>query len=129
MIPAETRHVTIEGTTVMVAPASVEEARAALRELKHKRKELIWLRRSCQRDKKAAELRRARTERPRRAKKGFIASMRSVVDTLTVLPRLVSRASASADLGKIDRDLATIEETLHNLDSAIIQVQGKLLHE
>ena len=57
-----------------------------------------------------------------------MAAMRSLVDAFTAVPRLVSRANAHADIGKLDRDCTAIDEMLHNIDSAIIQVQGKLLH-
>lgn len=128
MKPTPTRYVTIEGTTVMVSPASADEAKAALKELRHKKKELAWHKRTLLRDKKAAEARIARASGPKRRKKGFFAGLQSVFGAVTALPRLVSRANANADIGKLERDCALIDETLHHIDSAIIQVQGKLLH-
>ena len=129
MIPAQTRFVTFEGTTVMVAPKSADEAKAALKELRHKKKELAWQKKSLLRDKKAAEARAERTTRAKSRKKtGMMATLRSVMDAFTAVPRLVSRANAHADIGKLDRECTAIDETLHNIDSAIIQVQGKLLH-
>lgn len=128
MIPTETRYVAFEGTTVKVAPRSADEAKAALKELRHKKKELAWTKRTLQRDRRIAEERKARTEPSRRRKTGFLASLKAAWSALTLLPRLVARSSAVADIGTIDRQLAAIEETMHNIDSAIIQLQGKLLH-
>lgn len=129
MIPAQTRFVTFQGTTVMVAPKSADEAKAALKELRHKKKELAWQRKSLLRDKKAAEARKERTQRgTSRKRSGFMAAMRAMMDAFTAVPRLVSRANANADIGTLERQCAAIDETLHNIDSAIIQVQGKLLH-
>ncbi len=129
MIPTQTRFVIFEGTTVMVAPKSADEAKAALKELRHKKKELAWRKKSLQRDKKAAEARAERTTRAKsRRKTGVMATLRTVMDAFTAVPRLVSRANANADIGKLDRECTAIDETLHNIDSAIIQVQGKLLH-
>lgn len=129
MIPAQTRYVTLEGTTVMVAPRSADEAKAALKELRHKKKELTWQKKSLLRDKKAAEARKERTQPSRgRRKTGFMAAMHTLLGALTAVPRLVSRSNANADIGTLERQCAAIDETLHNIDSAIIQVQGKLLH-
>lgn len=129
MIPAQTRYVTFEGTTVMVAPKSADEAKAALKELRHKKKELTWQKKSLLRDKKAAEARKVRTQRSKgRRKSGVMATMRSLIDAFTAVPRLVSRANANADIGSLERQCSAIDEMLHNIDSAIIQVQGKLLH-
>jgi hypothetical protein len=128
MIPTATRYVTFEGTRVQVAPRSAEEAKAAVKELRHKKKELAWQKRTLQRERKIAEERKARTEPDRKRKAGLIASLKRLWAALTLLPRLVERKTATADIGAIDKELAAIDETLHNIDSAIIQVQGKLLH-
>lgn len=128
MIPAPTRHVTFQGTTVMVAPASAVEAKAAIKELRHKKKELSWLRRSLLRQLKAAESRKARASRAKTRKKGVVARLRAAIDVITAVPRLFTRTSANVDIGKLGRDIQSIDETLHNIDSAVIQVQGRLLH-
>jgi hypothetical protein len=128
MTPTATRYVTIQGTTVMVSPKSDDEAKAALKELRHKKKELAWHKRTLLRDKRAAEARIARTNGAKRRRRGFMAGLRAVMGALTAVPRLVSRANANADIGKIERECAAIDETIHHIDSAIIQVQGKLLH-
>ncbi len=128
MIPAPTRYVTIEGTTVMVAPASANEAKAAIKELRHKKKELTWLRRTLVRQRKAAEARKDRASRAKTRKRGLAARLRAALDVITAVPRLFSRTAANVDIGKLEREIQGIDETMHNIDSAMIQVQGKLLH-
>lgn len=125
---AETRFVSFEGTTVMVAPKSAAEAKAALKELRHKKKELTWHKRTLSRQRKAAELRKTQASRGKSRPRGIFARLRAWLDTLTAVPRYFTRAGANVDLAAIERESRQIDEILHNIDSAIIQVEGKLLH-
>jgi hypothetical protein len=119
----EMRFATITGTEVTVKVGSAGDAKAAIKELRHKKKEIALLKRRV-----AAELKRARgaqaraekaAERSRR-QKGFFAA----------LGRLSSAFGSDdhgEDVERLEKDLIQMEEILHNIDSCIIQLEGKLL--
>src|SRR5262245_11578092 len=121
------RYVTLEGTTVVLAPRSADEAKKALKELRHKKKEFAWVKRSLLRQKKAAEARAARATRRKARKKTWRTRLRSLVDMLTAVPRLFTRTRANIDMADIERECRKIDEIQHNIDSAILQVERKLL--
>lgn len=119
----EMRFATIVGTEVTVKVASTAEAKAAIKELRHKKKEVGLLKRRV-----AAELKRARAAEAKaektadrnRRQKGFFAA----------LGRLSSAFRSddhSEDVERLEKDLVHTEEILHNIDSCIIQLEGKLL--
>ena len=126
---AASHYVTIEGTTVVLAPRSAEEARKALKELRHKRREFTWVKRSLLRQKKAALSRAGRKMRRDRRRKTGIARIWNLLAAASALPRLLTTARARMDLAEIERECQRIEEIQHNIDSAILQVEAKLLHE
>ena len=66
---AASRYVTFEGTTVVLAPRSADEAKKALKELCSKKKEFAWVKRSLLRQKKAAEARAAQASRKKYARR------------------------------------------------------------
>jgi hypothetical protein len=125
---AALRYVTFEGTSVVLAPKSADEAKKALKELRHKKKEFAWVKRSLLRQKKAAEARAARATRRKARKKTWVTRLRSMIDMLTAIPRLFTRVRANIDVVDIDRECRKIDEIQHNIDSAILQVEGRLLH-
>ena len=125
---AQTRFVTIEGTEVTAAVDSADEAKIAVKELRHKKKEYTHLKRALVRQRKAAAARAARASRKRGRKKGFIAKARAVIDFVVSLPGAFGRASAKMDIPKIERELKRTDDILHNLDTVILQIEGKLLH-
>jgi hypothetical protein len=126
---AASHYVTIEGTTVVFAPRSAEEARKALKELRHKRREFTWVKRSLLREKKAALSRASRTTRRNRRRKTVLARIWNLLAAASALPRLLTRARARMDLADIERECRRIEEIRHSIDSAILQVEGKLLRD
>ena len=125
---APMRYTRIEGTAVEVSVKSAAEAKAAVKELRHKKRELKFL--------KSALLRRERALRPkpgRREKRARSLFWRAV-DALggmigSLIERLtVSRAERRArDPAEIERELDRLDETLHNIEGCILQLQGKLL--
>jgi hypothetical protein len=48
---------------------------------------------------------------------------------MTSVPRLFTRVRANIDVVDIDRECQKIDEIQHNIESAILQVEGKLLHQ
>ena len=126
---ASSRYVKIEGTTVVLAPQSAEEAKKALKELRHKKREFAWVKRSLLRQKKAAEARALRATRRKSRNKSRLMRLRGLIDVLTAVPRLFTRVRANLNVADIERECLKIDEVQHNLDSAILQVEARLLHQ
>jgi hypothetical protein len=117
------RFTTIEGTEVTVKVDSAKEAKTAIRELRHRKKEIALHRRALHRQQRAAVKERARLDRAaaqRSRRRGFFASIAKVAGALRgTKPRY--------DLDTIEADINRCDETLHNLDVCIVQIEGKLL--
>ncbi len=117
------RFTTIEGTEVTVKVNSPKEARAAIKELKHRKKEVGLHRRALLRLQRAATKERQRLQRAaqqRSRRRGFLAGLARVAS--------IFRANKPLhDLDGIERELHLVDETLHNLDVCIVQIEGKLL--
>lgn len=119
----EMRFATIAGTEVTVKVTSAAEAKSAIKELRHKKKEVALLKRRVAAELKRARAAEARAERAAarsRRQSGFFAA----------LGRLSSAFSSddhSDDVERLEKDLVHAEEILHNIESCIIQLEGKLL--
>jgi hypothetical protein len=127
---APMRYTRIDGTAVAVSVRSATEAKAAVKELRHKKRELKFLR--------AALVRQQRASRPkdggRRRRAAPSSSLsKSMIDGLGgLIGGLFEHAAAAGktgvrDLGEIEREIRQLDETLHNIDGCILQLQGKLL--
>jgi len=125
---APMRYTRIEGTAVAVSVKSAVEAKAAVKELRHKKRELKFLR--------GALLRRQRAVRPRPAnktKRAQSAFWRALGGLRWMIAALLERATVSREERRarspveIEKELHRIDETLHNIDGCILQLQGKLL--
>lgn len=117
------RYATISGTEVAVKVNSATEAKAAIKELRHKKKEVTLLKRRLASELKrarAAEERAERAAAARRRKKGFMAA-------LSRLSSAFKSKEDTADTARLEIDMHKAEEILHNIDSCIIQLEGKLL--
>lgn len=117
------RYATIDGTEVRVQVGSATEAKAAIKELRHKKKEVTLLKRRVASELKkarAAEDKAERAAEKARRKKGFIA-------TLARLSSAFTDEDHAEDVARLEKDLSRIEEIVHNIDSCIIQLEGKLL--
>jgi hypothetical protein len=106
-----TRYIQIEGTNVAAAVETIYDAKAALKELRQKKKELNWHKRWLLRRRKAAEARRARAARSKPRKRNWRTKLRSIVDATTAIPRFFTRTNAGMDIAKIERECKTIDET------------------
>jgi hypothetical protein len=125
---APMRYTKIDGTAVAVTVTSAQEAKAALKELRHKKRELKFLRSALVRRQRAArstETASSKRKRSltRRAFAGLGALIAWLFEVATV-PRAERRAR---DPAEIARELQEIDETLHNVEGCIVQLQGKLL--
>ena len=125
---ASMRYTTIDGTAVAVSVKSAAEAKAAVKELRHRKRELKFLKSALLQRQRAARPKPA--SRPRRVsllwQRALVAlggMIGSLIELLTV-SREERRARDPADIG---RELVRIDETLHNIEGCILQLQGKLL--
>ena len=119
----EMRFAKIEGTEVMVSVQSASEAKTAIRELKHKKKELNLLRKRMVKEQTQARraIDRVERERAREARK------KGLLSTLKRVSRVLRSNKPERDLEAIERDLEHTDAILHNIESCIIQIEGKLL--
>jgi uncharacterized protein (DUF305 family) len=119
----EMRYARIEGTEVMVQVHSAAEAKAAIKELRHKKKEIGLLKKRLIKEQRGArsELDRVERQHQKAKRKG---GFRSLVSHMS---RAVKAREPLRDLASIDADLARLEDVLHNIDSCIIQLEGRLL--
>ena len=124
---APMRYVKIDGTAVAVTVASASEAKAALKELRHKKREIKFLRGALLRRQKAARPEPARRRRStsflRRLWRGLRWLSAAVLDFATVSASERKKRSPV----EIERELRWVDEVLHNIEGCILQLEGKLL--
>src|SRR5688572_6678304 len=111
---APMRYTRIDGTAVAVSVTSATEAKAAVKELRHKKRELKFLR--------AALVRQQRAARPkdggRRRRAAPSSLSRSMIDGLGgLIGGLFEHAAAAGKAG--GRDLAEIEREIRRLDETL----------
>ncbi|MCC7251330.1 hypothetical protein [Hyphomicrobium sp.] len=119
----EMRFARIDGTEVLVEVKSEKEARTAIKELRHKKKELALLKRRIMRQEVRARrtIERAEDAAEREARRrGLFATLRRV-------SRAFRSREPLPDLDAIRRDLDKTDDILHNIDSCIVQLEGRLL--
>jgi hypothetical protein len=119
----EMRFARIDGTEVLVEVKSATEAKAAIKELRHKKKELALLKRRIAGQELRARRTVARADEEARRE----ARRRGLFATLRRISRVFNRKKALPDVAGIRRDLERTEEILHNIESCIVQLEGRLL--
>ena len=125
---APMRFVKIDGTAVSVTVTSAEEAKAAVKELRHKKRELKFLRGALAKKQRAGRAQRAK------AAKSSKTGLQTFIDDLRWgLSAIVEQGTQKADtskpstLAEIEAEVRRLDETVHNIDGCILQLQGKLL--
>ncbi|HML44942.1 MAG: hypothetical protein JNN24_06020 [Hyphomicrobium zavarzinii] len=119
----EMRFARIDGTEVLVEVKSEAEAKAAIKELRHKKKELALLKRRILKQEASARrtIERAEAAAEREARKrGLFATLRRV-------SRAFSKRETLPDVDALEREVEKADEILHNIESCIIQLEGRLL--
>ncbi len=117
------RFARIEGTEVFVQVTSAAEAKEAIKELRHKKKEVGLLKRRL-----ATELKRARAVENRAEQAAErVARKKGFMGALARLSHAFSDDEATETVERVERDIVRIEDILHNIESCIIQLEGKLL--
>ena len=117
------RFARIDGTEVLVEVKSETEAKAAIKELRHKKKEIALLKRRISKQETRARrtVERAEEAAEREARRrGLLATMRRI-------SRAFTKKSPLPDLHAIRQDLEKTDEILHNIESCIVQLEGRLL--
>ena len=125
---APMRFTKIDGTAVSVSVTSAAEAKAALRELRHKKRELKFLRSALLRRQRAVRTRERPTAKGRRSlvRRCFGGLWRLItwLIELATVSKAERRARSPAEM---EKELHRIDETLHNIDGCILQLEGKML--
>jgi hypothetical protein len=125
---APLRFTKIEGTTVAVNVASAAEAKAAVKELRHKKRELKFLRGALAKQHKAAKPKRTKKSK---ANKGgfdtFLDDMRWGISSLLEAQPEIPQTPRKPTPAEMERELRDLDTILHNIDGCILQLQGKLL--
>ena len=118
------RYAKIEGTEVVVDVKSPVEAKAAIKELKHKKKEIALLKKRMLRQQQTARrtIERAEEAREREARR------RGLMATLRRVSRVFRSNNPLPDVDAISREVDNTDEILHNIESCIIQLEGRLLN-
>ena len=122
---APLRFTKIDGTTVAVDVKSAAEAKEALKELRHKKRELKFMRGTLAKQQRAMKPKRKKAQ-PKKTGLGlFLDDMRwglgAIIDGKKEPPK------CAPTLQDVERELRDIDEVLHNIDGCILQIQGKLL--
>lgn len=124
---SETRFVKIDGTDISAAVTSATEAKIAIKEIRQKKKEYAHIKRGLMRQKKVLEHQTGKGGGKKGAKTGFFHSVRATVSRMASVAGAYGTAAAKMDLPRIEEECARTDEILHNLDSVMIQIEGKLL--
>ena len=125
---APMRFTQIDGTTVSVTVTSAVEAKAALKELRHKKRELKFLRGALAKQQRG--MRPARAKKGKQPPSGLTAFLDDVRWGLSALVDQGTAAEAKArkpTAAEVAAELRRLDETLHNIEGCILQLQGKLL--
>lgn len=124
---APMRFTTIDGTAVSVSVTSATDAKSALKELRHKKRELKFLRGALARQQKTVRAKQAKPKRPpsllRRLAGGIGWLFMALFDRATV-PKAERRTRSPAE---IEAELQRTDEILHNIQGCILQLEGRLL--
>lgn len=125
---APMRYTKVDGTAVAVSVKSAAEAKAAVKELRHKKRELRFLKSALQRRQRTR--RRSPGGRARRTRSLVLRAlerMGAMIGTLIEVLTVSREERRARDPGEIERELRRLDETLHNIEGCILQLQGKLL--
>ncbi len=128
---SNTRFIRIDGTHVELMARSDEEARAALDELRHKKKELLHWKRRLRRRRDALERTGRHIEKggtsPNLSPAGYVArSLGAVVHWLSGWNPFPGGIGLPRTIEGVSQDLNTLEEVQQNVEAAMLHIEGKL---
>lgn len=124
---APTQFARIEGRQVSVSVSSPDEAKLALKELRHKKRELLLWKRGLVKERKRAA--QGSTRRGERA--GFwqrlLQRKKGIFGGLMGFYRYFAKRRVVRKIEHLDKELEHLDELIHKLDDCVLQVQGRLL--
>ena len=122
------RFAKIEGTTVSVDVTSAVEAKAALKELRHKKRELKFLRGAlAKQHKKARPKRGSKPKPPKSGFETFLDDVRWGIAAMVETKPKPAQPARKPTPAEIEREIKSLDEILHNIEGCILLLQGKLL--
>ncbi len=124
---ASMRFTSIDGTAVAVTVTSAEEAKAALKELRHKKRELKFLRGALVRQQKTLRTKQSKGKRANSPFRKLMAGLRWMFSWLIDLLTLSRAERRARSPSEIEKELRRTDEILHNIEGCILQIEGKLL--
>ena len=125
---APMRYTKIEGTAVAVSVTSAAQAKAALKELRHKKRELKFLRTALVRRQRAARTKQSSASKPRRSLvRRFFAGVGWLIMSLFEVATVARAERRARSRGDRAGAAAQLDETLHNIEGCTLQLQGKML--
>lgn len=125
---APLRFTKIDGTAVSVSVTSAAEAKAALKELKHKKRELKFLRSALVRRQRSVRSKEKPAPRGRRSLiRRFFGGLWRFITWLIELATVTKQERRARSPIEMEKELHRIDETLHNIDGCILQLEGKML--
>ena len=128
---APMRYTRIDGTAVAVSVTSATEAKAAVKELRHKKSELKFLRKALVQQQRTLRpkqgSKRRRAEQPSTLSKAMINGLGGLIGGLFEHATGASAGAGGRGVAEIEREIRQLDETLHNIEGCILQLQGKLL--
>lgn len=127
---SNTRFIRIEGTEVRLLAADDREARLALKELRHKKRELLHWKRRLRRRAQTIKARNSRELRtgtsPELGPFAFIGrSLGAVMEAMSGWNPFPVRVLPTT-LDGVAEDIRTLDEALLNVEAAMLHVTGKL---
>jgi hypothetical protein len=125
---APMRFTKIDGTSVAVDVKSADQAKAALKELRHKKRELKFLRGALAKQHKATRPKRGQKAKPDTGGLGlFLDDLRWGLSAIVGAKPEAEKDQRPLTLAEVEREMQSIDEILHNIDGCILQLQGRLL--
>jgi len=125
---APMRFTKIDGTAVAVSVASATEAKAAIRELRHKKRELKFLRSALLRRQRVSRAKEKPAPRGRRSvMRRFFGGLWRFITWLIELATVSKAERGARSPVEMEKELHRIDETLHNIDGCILQLEGRML--
>jgi len=125
---APMRFTKIDGTAVAVSVTSGTEAKAAIKELRHKKRELKFLRSALLRRQRSVRAKEKPAPRGRRSfMRRFFGGLWRLITWLIELATVSKAQRRARSPVEMEKELHRIDETLHNIDGCILQLEGKML--
>ncbi len=120
------KHAVIEGVEVRVTAATLPEAKLAVKELRHKKRELALLKRVLAAQLKAANNREERTKPVTWGATAWSLVTRGFWGLLGMASAVVTKKRRRS-AGEIAKEIEAVATTSINIDHAILQIEGRML--